>query len=63
MSEEARIEVRKTRDEAWGAIQEAEREGSITEDDKFMLKEKLQKEVDAVRDKIEEMRAQKEKSL
>lgn len=63
MSEEARIKVRKTRDEAWGAIQEAEREGSITEDDKFMLKEKLQKEVDAARDKIEELRHQKEKSL
>lgn len=63
MSEEARVKVRKTRDEAWKEIQEAERKGIITEDDKFMLKEKLQKEVDAAHDRIEEMREQKEKSL
>lgn len=63
VSEEARVKVRKTRDEAWKDIQEAERKGIITEDDKFMLKEKLQKEVDAAHDKIEELRAQKEHSL
>lgn len=63
MSEEARVKVRKTRDEAWKDIQDAERKGVITEDDKFMLKEKLQKEVDAAHEKIEELRAQKEKSL
>lgn len=63
VSEEARVKVRKTRDEAWRAIQDEEREGIITEDDKFMLKEKLQKEVDAAHEKIEALRAQKEKSL
>lgn len=63
MSEEARVKVRKTRDEAWKDIQEAEREGMITEDDKFMLKEKLQKEVDGAHEKIEALRAQKEESL
>lgn len=63
ISEEARVKVRKTRDEAWKDIQEAERKGIITEDDKFMLKEKLQKEVDAAHDKIEESRAQKEETL
>lgn len=63
MSEEARVKVRKTRDEAWKEIQEAERKGIITEDDKFMFKERLQKEVDYAHARIEEMREQKEKSL
>jgi len=63
MSEEARVKVRKARDETWGAIQEAQHEGSITEDDKFMLKEKLQKEVDAAHENIGALRRQKEESL
>lgn len=63
LNEEARVKVRKTRDEAWRDIQEAERNGEITEDDKFMLKEKLQKEVDVAHEKIEELRRQKEHSL
>ena len=63
MSEEARVKVRKTRDEAWKEIQEAEHKGIITEDDKFMLKEKLQKEVDDAHEKIDTLRHQKEESL
>lgn len=62
-SEEARVKVRRARDEAWKEIQDAERKGTITEDDLFTLKEKLQNEVDAVHEKIEELRVQKEKSL
>lgn len=44
--EEARTTVRLSRDESWKEIQEREREGTLTEDDKFMLKEELQKRVD-----------------
>lgn len=46
--EEARTTVRVARDESWKEIQEREREGTLTEDDKFKLKEDLQKKVDAV---------------
>ena len=63
MSEEARVRVRTARDEAWRAIQEAERKGIITEDDRFMFKEKLQKEVDGAHDRIEDLRRKKEESL
>ena len=45
--EEARTAVRIARDEAWKEIQSREKEGTLTEDDKFSLKEELQKKVDA----------------
>ena len=44
--EEARTTIRVARDEAWKEIQEKERESTLTEDDKFSLKEELQKKVD-----------------
>lgn len=44
--EEARTSVRQARDESWKEIQEREREGTLTEDDKFFLKDELQKLVD-----------------
>lgn len=44
--EEARTSLRLARDESWKEIQEREREGTLTEDDKFALKEELQKRVD-----------------
>ena len=51
--EEARTAVRIARDESWKEIQEREREGTLTEDDKFALKEDLQKKVDAANDGLE----------
>ena len=45
--EEARTAVRIARDEAWKEIQTREKDGTLTEDDKFSLKEELQKKVDA----------------
>lgn len=51
--EESRAAVRVARDEVWKDIQEQEREGTITEDDKFRLKEELQKKVDAINEKLE----------
>src|SRR6185369_6317900 len=44
--EEARTTVRLARDEAWKDIQNREKEGTLTEDDKFSLKEELQKIID-----------------
>ncbi len=51
--EEARTTVRLARDEAWKIIQEREREGTLTEDDKFTLKDDLQKRVDKTNDELE----------
>jgi ribosome recycling factor len=51
--EEARTTVRVARDEAWKEIQEREREKTITEDDKFSLKDELQKKVDKTNEELE----------
>ena len=45
--EDARTTVRGARDECWKEIQDQEKEGTISEDDKFRLKEEMQKKVDA----------------
>lgn len=51
--EEARTSVRLARDESWKEIQEREREGTLTEDDKFALKEELQERVDKTNGTLE----------
>jgi ribosome recycling factor len=51
--EEARATLRVARDEVWKDIQEREREGTMTEDDKFDLKEELQKRVDKANEDFE----------
>jgi ribosome recycling factor len=51
--EEARATLRVARDEVWKEIQEREREGTLTEDDKFSLKEELQKKVDKINEDFE----------
>lgn len=52
--EEARTSVRLARDESWKVIQEREREGTLTEDDKFALKEDLQERVDKTNKALED---------
>lgn len=61
--EEARTTVRIARDEAWKDIQEREREKQITEDDKFSLKDGLQKKVDAANEELENAFEAKEKEM
>ncbi len=51
--EEARTSIRLARDDSWKEIQEREREGTLTEDDKFQLKEDLQKRVDKINEELE----------
>lgn len=62
-AEEGKISVRNVREEAWKEIQEQEREGKISEDDKFSGKDYLQKIVDEYNKKIEEIREKKEKEI
>lgn len=61
--EEARVSLRTFRDEVWSDIQKKEREGAIGEDDKFRLKNEMQKIVDDANKKLEEIAAKKDKEI
>lgn len=62
-SEDARVAVRKIREEIWDGIQGLEKSGKIGEDDKFLGKDRLQKAVDEYNLKIEEVRKKKEEEI
>jgi ribosome recycling factor len=62
-AEEARVGVRNAREDIWKEIQQAEKNGEITEDDKFAGKDELQKIVDEYNEKIEDMRKKKEEDI
>ncbi len=51
--EEARTTVRLAREESWKDIQAKEKEGTLTEDDKFSLKDQLQEKVDKANEELE----------
>ena len=61
--EHARISMRKARDEYWRDIQDKERGGKLTEDDKYSLKEDLQKLIDKTAEEMDEIVAAKEKEI
>ena len=58
--EDARVSVRKMREEAWDAIQAKEKEGGMSEDEKFRLKDELQKLVDETNSNLESIFEKKE---
>lgn len=62
-AEEARVSIRGIREEIWKEIQGAEKEGEISEDDKFKGKDELQKVIDGHNGKIEEIKEKKEKEI
>ncbi len=59
-AEEARITVRNVREELWKEIVDLEKSGEISEDDKFLGKDALQKVVDEYNLSIEDIRKKKE---
>ncbi len=61
--EEARVSLRKIREDAWKDIQDGFKEGSVREDDKFKGKDDLQKAVDEYNKKIEEVSERKKKEI
>lgn len=61
--EEARVSVRGEREKVWNDIQAKERDGLMSEDDKFKGKEELQKLVDEANKKLEEIFEKKEKEV
>jgi ribosome recycling factor len=62
-AEEAKIVVRKIREDVWEEIQELEKSGQISEDDKFSGKEGLQEIIDEYNKKIQDIRDVKEKDI
>ncbi len=58
--EDARISVRKERDKVWDDIQEKEKEGILTEDEKFRLKDEMQKIVDEAGKRLQVLTDKKE---
>lgn len=62
-SEEARVQIRQAREEAWDEIQDLVKEGKLGEDAKFRGKEQLQKLIDGYNKKVEEVRERKEKEI
>jgi len=61
--EEARTTVRVARDEVWNDVQKKERNGELTEDDKYTLKDELQKKIDATNASLEKLYEQKENEI
>lgn len=61
--EEARVEIRKVRHEKIKSAEEMEKNRKVSEDEVEHFKKELQKRVDEVNEKIEEMRQRKEKEL
>ena len=61
--EEARITVRRERERVWDDVQAKEKEGKLTEDEKFRAKEDLQKVVNEVNKNLEEIFEKKEKEV
>jgi len=61
--EDARIRMRQVREDVWSDIQTQEREGDLTEDDKFRAKEDLQKIVDETNGQLESLAKKKRDDL
>lgn len=62
-TEDTRVRARRVRDEALKEIQTLEKEKKIREDERFRLKETLQKKIDAFNEELEEARKKKEKEI
>lgn len=63
LSEEARVAVRNLREDVWKTVKKMEKDGDLTEDDKYNSEEELNKVVKAYNDQIEELSDKKEKEL
>ena len=55
--------MRKERERIWDDIQSQEKNGTTTEDEKFKAKEELQKIIDEINQKLEDIFEKKEKEI
>ncbi|MEK9155779.1 MAG: ribosome recycling factor [Patescibacteria group bacterium] len=63
MGEQAKIALRTTRGEAWGHVQEAEKRGDITEDDRYRAEDELNKLIGEMNREVDRVVAEKEKEI
>ena len=61
--EDARVTLRKERESAWDDVQKKEKEGIITEDDKFRAKDEMQKYIDEGNNNLEALFVKKEQEI
>ncbi|HEX4799069.1 MAG TPA: ribosome recycling factor [Candidatus Paceibacterota bacterium] len=61
--EEARVSLRGVRDEAMKEIDKLEKEGELSQDEKFVAKEQLQKKVELFNEKLNSVLERKEKEI
>lgn len=61
--EEQRVTVRKERERVWDDIQSKQKEGKLTEDEKFKAKDELQKIIDEANRSLEVVFEKKEKEV
>ena len=61
--EDARVTLKRVREDIWRDIQEKAKDGEVTEDEKFKAKDELQKIVDEYNNKIEETVERREKEI
>jgi ribosome recycling factor len=61
--EQSRVSLRSVRDEVWNDIQKKEKEGAITEDNKFRLKNDMEKFIQDCNKKLDTMFDKKEKEI
>jgi ribosome recycling factor len=62
-TEEFKAQLRVAREEVWNDIQKQEKDGTMSEDEKFRGKEDMQKRVDAANKKFDELLEKKEKEI
>lgn len=62
-TENSRIQIRQVREEIISQVERMEKKGEISEDDKFLLKEKIQKEIEKGNKDIEEISEKKEQAI
>jgi len=62
-TEEARVNGRIQRDDFWKETQDKERKGEMEEDEKFRIKDELQKAIDKFHEEVEEISNKKEKEI
>ena len=61
--EEAKVSLRKERDNTWHAIQDKEKEGGMSEDEKFRFKTEMEKMIQDTTEAMEKMIERKEKEI
>jgi ribosome recycling factor len=61
--EESKISLRQERDETWKDIQEKEKKGEISEDEKFRFKDELQKMIDGANEELDAISSAKKEEI